>query len=195
MSDVLSLLAAKAKLCDDQHDFRAYLRYIRQHGIDGATLSGFAGACVVRNVVDCGNQRFEFANGESEQFPAFLCEAFGDDGETFTDLAAWPLDRPRHVMTMFGRCGLLGACEAMNPATYFLGNLLDMHRTPLGWLKAGCRGAVVVTPHIAARIFLDLPGKVAAQDEEHGRELEEMRHSILPKDQILVPAKRGGLAA
>ena len=85
--------------------------------------------------------------------------------------------------------------EAINPASYYLNTPLLMHRTPLDWLKAGCRGAVVVVPHVAARMLLDLPGKVAAQDEVHGQELERLRRSVLPVDQILVPTIKEGLAA
>jgi len=156
---------------------------------------GFIGASIVRNVIDCENHRFEFASDHQDQFPAFVCEAFGPDGECAVDIVAWPLERPGHVMTMFGRCGLLGAWEAINPASYYLNTPLLMHRTPLDWLKAGCRGAVVVVPHVAARMLLDLPGKVAAQDEVHGQELERLRRSVLPVDQILVPTIKEGLAA
>lgn len=195
MSNPIVLHASLENIQSHQDDPIAYRNYIRLHEIDQALVCGFAGACVVRNVMDCGNQRFDFANGEAEQLPAFVCEAFGSDGESLVDLVAWPLDSPNKVMSMFGRCGLLGAWEAMNPATYFMDSSLVMHRTPLEWLQAGCRGAVVVTPYVAARMFLDLPGKIAARDDIHGRQLEALRRSVLPKDQILVPTGHGEIAA
>ena len=43
--------------------------------------------------------------------------------------------RPSHVLSMFGRCGLLGAGEALAPGTYFMGSVLIMHRTLLDWLS------------------------------------------------------------
>ena len=195
MNDPVILRASLENIQSHQDDPIVYRNYLRLHQIDQTTVRDFAGALVVRNIVDCGGNRFEFARPSDDQFPAIVCEAFGSDGETVIDLVAWPLDRPKHVMTMFGRCGLLGAWEAMNPATYYLDAPLLLHRTPLEWMQAGCRGAVVVVPHVAARMILDLPGKVAVRDADHGRQIEAIRQSVLPPNQVLVPVSRKGLVA
>ena len=146
----------------------AYMEYIRKHQLEMSTIFDFAGLCAVLPISVCGNGRFDFLVAT---VPGFVCEAFGEDGQTVIDLVAWTIDRPDQVLSMFGRAGLLGAWEAMNPATYFMGGLLKLHRTPLEWLKADCRGSTVVTSHIAARMLLEAPGNIAADNHAHGREI------------------------
>jgi len=191
MSMHVSMLEARAEYYCSDHDFGRYLGYSRLHEFDFSNLSSFAGATAVMRVVDCGRNRFEFSHCFPHQpnFPAFVCEALDKDGETAIDLVAWPLCQPRRVLTMFGRCGILGAWEALNPTRYTFDAPLIVHRTPLDWLKAGCTGAAIVTGNIATRMLLDLPGKLAAQDERHGREIEALRRSVLPKNQVLVPSQ------
>lgn len=157
------------------------IEYARRHELDVDTIARFAGAFGIAEVIDCNNRRFDFRESDNS-FAAAIIEAFGSDGETCVDLVGWPLDRPDYVMTVAGRCGLLGAWEAMNPATYIMGARLRMHRTPLGWLKAGCEGAVVVVAQIAARMLLELPGKVAGEDPRHARALQRLARSVVPDD-------------
>jgi hypothetical protein len=72
---------------------------------------------------------------------------------------------------MFGRCGLLGLWQAMAPGTYFMGGSLKLHRSPLAWLQAGCDGAAIVDRYLAGRQLLEAPGRIAAEDKAHGREI------------------------
>jgi hypothetical protein len=174
---------------------RENLNYVRKHDLNKLQINGFAGAYAVLPIADCGNGRFDFIGSDCDQVNAFICEAFDDDGETVVDLVAWPLERPAHVLSMFGRCGLLGAWEAMNPAAYIFDTPLVMHRTPLDWLKADCKGAAVVTPRIWARIFLDLPGNIAAQDVQHARELVAIVESLFDRRRFVVPAQERSAAA
>ena len=162
-------------------------QYLRHNRLDVSTFDGAIGGYGVLPVRECGNGRFDFAHDGMGPL-CFVCEAIGRDGETVTDLVAWPVDDPFHVMTMFGACALVGEWEADNPATYFMESPLVMHRTPLDWLKAGCRGAAVVTPHRAARFLLDVPGRIAAQDYEHGRDLNSLIAGLFPAERDLIPA-------
>lgn len=141
MMDIDSaLVAARAEFYDRSHAHPEFIHYVRHHGLELGRISGFAGATGMLPVVDCGQGRFGW-DAPGELIQAFICEAYAEDGETVIDLVAWPTDRPGYVLTMFGRAPILGLWEAMNPATYFGGKALQMHRTPLEWLQSGCRGS------------------------------------------------------
>ena len=162
------------------------------------TIAAFIGGYGLASIIECGGNRFEFADlNESAQpsFDAFVFEAFDADGETVIDLVSWRPDEPSHVLSMFGRCGLVGLWEAMGPATYFMGGFLTMHRTPLDSLKAGCKGAAVVTSSIAARQLVDIPGRVAARDQAHGRQLSQLLQSVVDPNKIIVPSRPWRAAA
>lgn len=185
MEQLPAILAARAEFYERVETTEAYLTYVRQHGIDIGRITDFAGATGVVEIVDCGNNRFDWT-GPGTAVTAFVCEAMEADGETVIDLVAWPVDRPAHVMTMLGRAVLLGMWAAMNPATYYMGKSLIMRRTPLDWLAAGCDGAAVVHAGRAGRAFLDIPGPILAQDKCHARELLDIARSVVDERQIRV---------
>ncbi|HEY8577178.1 MAG TPA: hypothetical protein VIL88_12650 [Devosia sp.] len=180
------LLAAREEFYDRADAHPEFIHYVCHHGLELGRISGFAGAMGIVPVVDCGSGRFDF-DAPSEMIQAFICEAYAEDGETVIDLVAWPVDRPKHVMTMFGRAPILGLWEAFNPASYYGGKPLQMHRTPLEWLKAGCRGAAVVRPVLAARLLFELEGAVAAADQRHAQELHQIISMVIPKGKVVVP--------
>ncbi|MEQ8480096.1 MAG: hypothetical protein RIC18_05495 [Hoeflea sp.] len=130
------------------------------------------------------NDRFDF---DPMGIEAFVFEAKGEDGETVIDLVAWPIDCPGHVLTMFGRCGLIGAFSAFNPATYYGGSLLPVYRSPMELFRAGFNGAAIAVPHIAARQLIDLPGRVVARDLRHGIELQRLIEGNC-RGRVTVPA-------
>ena len=181
------LQQALAEFYDSPWPGDVYRDYVQANDLDLRTIHNLAGATSVLPVVDCGSGRFDW-RARGETFPAFVVEALGADGETTIDLVAWPLDRPHHVLTMFGRASLLGLWQALNPASFFMGKALAMHRMPLDWLKAGCSGAAVVVPGLAARVFLDIPGPIAARDRLHARELSRIARRIIEEVQIGVSA-------
>jgi hypothetical protein len=186
----IALMAARADLYGFAFASPAYLKYVRQHGIDVDRMSDFAGASALAPIVDCGGGRFDwpgFGQDEEQQHvDAFIVELFADDGETVLDIVAWPVDRPQHVMSMFGRAALAGEWEAFNPATFYMGKALVMHRTVLDWLKAGCRGAAIVDKRLAARALVDVPGPVAARDRHHAQELIAIIRSLIGPQKIVV---------
>ncbi|RUT28499.1 hypothetical protein EMQ25_16080 [Arsenicitalea aurantiaca] len=189
-----ALLAARHELYELAWANPTYLAYVHQHRLDPGALAAFAGATATLSVVDCGNGRFDW-EAPGDRLDVFVCEALDADGEATLDLVAWPLNRPSHVLTMFGRAPLLGLWEAMNPATYFMGKSLVMHRTPLDWLKSGCSGAVILNSRLAARLFLDIEGSIAARDQAHARELVQIARSVVDERRIVVAVGDAARAA
>lgn len=179
-----ALIVARQSFYERSYATADFLYYVRRHGLELGRISGFAGATGILPIVDCGSARFDF-EAPGELSAGFICEALAEDGETVIDLVAWPLDRPTTVLTMFGRAPLLGLWEAMNPATYFGGKPLQMHRTPLEWLQAGCRGAAVVRPSAAARLLFELDGAIAGKDERHRRQLVDLLRSVVDDRKIV----------
>lgn len=179
----LSLLEARARLHSAPERDGDGCLYLNGHGIDVKTFRGKIGFWAITDITDCGGGRFDFAeDGEA----AFVIEALGEDGETVVDLVAWPIGAPERVLTMFGRCGLLGLAEALCPTTFFIGCVLDMHRTPLDWLKAGCRGAVVVTAAVASREIVNVMVPIAARDHQHGQELQSVAALVTAPQRFVV---------
>jgi hypothetical protein len=181
-----ALVAARAEFYDRAYAHPEFIRYFHQHRLEFDRISGFVGATGILPIVDCGQGRFDW-DAPGEMIQSFICEAYAEDGETVIDLVAWPLDRATTVLTMFGRAPLLGLWEALNPATYFGGKPLQMHRTPLEWLQSGCRGAAVVRPVQAARLLFDLNGAVAGKDRRHARELLHLIRGVVHPGKVLGP--------
>ena len=91
---------------------------------------------------------------------------------------------------MFGRAPLVGMWQAYNPASYVFGRPLQVHRTPLDWLRAGADGCAIVNPRLAAHVLNELPGPIAGQDEAHARELADLVLSTVDLTRIRVPVRR-----
>ena len=188
-----SLTLASAKLAQRVLPYLdETLAYQKANGISAArfslTASDSVGLISFADIVHCGNHRFEFGRPGEGAIPGIVLEAHGADGETVVDLVAWPVDRPEYVMTMYGRCGFLGAFAVTNPAAYYMGFALPLFRTPLEFLQAGCVGAVPIVSSIAAWMMFDMPeAQFVARDKAHAQRLEVMRHSVMPRDQIKVP--------
>jgi hypothetical protein len=161
-------------------------QYIRQHHLDFANVEAAAGFLAVLPL-RIEQAWFDFAD-EGEL--GVVIEAFGEDGETVDDLAAWPVAAPDRLYSMFGRVPVLGAANISNPATYFLGRPLQVHRTALSWLKAGGTGCVVVNEPAAARMLIDVPGNYAGEDRKHAVDLRRMGERLLDPKRILYPARR-----
>lgn len=169
----------------------AYVAYVHQHGIDPWGVVPHAGVTGIVSIFDCSNGQFDFEphlHCPDQPFDAFVCEVLDFDGVTTIDLVAWPLDRPNHVLTMFGRAPAVGMWEAENPTSYYMGKTLPMRRTPLEWLSAGCSGAAIINNRLAARWLLDLPGPVAARDHAHARQLHQIKQSLAEGIKVMIAA-------
>ena len=143
------------------------------------TMSDCTGIFTLARIAVHRNDRFDF---DPLGIEAVVFEAIGEDGETPIDLVAWPIDCPGRVLTMFGRCGLIGAFCAFNPATYYAGSVLPVYRSPVELFRSGSGGAA-----IAVRQLIDLPGRVVAQDLRHGIELQRMLEKNF-NGRVTVPA-------
>lgn len=160
-----------------------FLAYVRSNRLDTWTIGWHAGAIAILPIARHPNNRFEFDdNGDL----GFVCHAFAADGETVTDLVAWPLEHPECPLAMFGRCGLLGLWQANAPGTYFMGGSLLLHRTPLAWLQAGCDGAAIVDRYLAGRQLLETPGRIAVEDREYGREIAALLRAAADIDNKVI---------
>lgn len=182
------LLARRELLARAGGTMTASSDYRLAHGLDWRLIAAHAGTLAVVQVEFLPQGRFEFADdGE----PAAVIEALDTDGETVLDLVAWPVAEPTRVTSLFGRAPLVGMYAAVNPATYFWDRPLQVHRTPLDWLKAGFDGCAVVEPRLAARVLNDdVPGRIAGQDAEHARELATLLRSVVNVDRVVAPVRR-----
>jgi hypothetical protein len=162
--------------------------YHLRHGISWSTIEAHAGVLTVIPVLFYTGGKFDFTDYEGEQ--AVVIEAFEEDGETTLDLVAWPVDRPAQVASMFGRAPLVGMWQVYNPASYIFDEPLQVHRTPLDWLKADGGGCAIVTPRLAAQVLNDLPGRIAGHDPAHALELGRLLESIVDLSRIVAPMRR-----
>lgn len=171
-------LRAEARIGSDE-----FLSYVRANRLDTLTIGWHAGAVAVLPIARHPGNRFELDDAGD---PGFVCHAFAADGETVTDLVAWRLEEPECPLAMFGRCGLLGLWQAMAPGTYFMGGSLKLHRTPLAWLQTGCDGAAIVDHYLAGRQLLEVPGRVAAGDRAHAREVARLLRTTADIDNKVI---------
>ena len=119
--------------------------------------------------------RFDFTYPkEREAEPAAVIEALGADAATCIDLVAWPLHAPERFASLFGDVVLLGIDRVGSAATYFGGQPLQLYRTPLAWLQAHCRGAVIINPHGAPLVLQNALGRVAGEDIDHARTIQKL---------------------
>jgi hypothetical protein len=82
--------------------------------------------------------RVRFLDGDTFEFAddgdrALVFRVF--DCGTQVDLVAWS-HKQKKLTTWRGVAFALGQDQIFNPATYFAGGALHVHRTPLDWLKA-----------------------------------------------------------
>jgi hypothetical protein len=117
-------------------------------------------------------------------------EVLDADGATVIDLCAWPLGRPHEFATAIGRGDVLGANQIVNPATYFGGHPLAVHKTPEAWLRAGSAGCAPLNSTGAARIIGEAPGAISADDDAHARDLARLLHPFFNLAHIFVPFQK-----
>lgn len=165
---------------------RDWLKFINTNGIDLREVYARCGCIAVTCCEFFDGRRFDFA-GPDDELSAVLF-ALGEDSETVVDLAAWPIADPAKFATAIGHGTVLGIDQITNPASYFRDEPLRLYRTPLAWLRAGCRGAVVLQPGLAAVSTLArAPSRIACEDRDHAREIAAMLRGCFPLDRILAP--------
>ena len=189
-----AILEARADLYERADPTEAFLDYISEQHLDLDVINRFGGISARTRILICGKGRFDFAPaGHPDAVEGFVIEAFDADDETVIDLVAWPIRHPDKAMSLFGRVGLLGIANAVNPASFYLDTPLRIARNPLRWLQAGGTGACVIDPHRAAFELIDASGlgRIAGEDLAHTRDLIRLVESIVDRSRfvILNPAR------
>jgi hypothetical protein len=85
------------------------------------------------------------------------------------DLVAWPPDTGK-LGTWCRGAFALNEDAIWNPAAYFMGSALRVHRTPLEWLSAERDGIVIVQPQLAYAMLRDIP-RIIVDDVQLARQI------------------------
>jgi hypothetical protein len=137
-------------------------------------------------VVQVGDANFEFSrhlDGDDRVAMTFVCRNHIGDP---IDVAAW--SPPHPVSLWLGWAALLGAEGLFKPR---MTEGLAVHATPLEWLRAACRGVVVLDPQKAkGLLYRAQPLEVATVDQ--GREL---RRAMEVKPPIILVSQNWRAAA
>ena len=117
---------------------RDLTHYLRRHDVDIDHCINVAGP-IVRLAVAFEHGLFGYDPfGEA----AAVVSVRDENAERLIDLAAWSLKDPMIFAPFLDHAGLLGGDAVLNPASFHAGPC-PIWLTPLDWLQAGCKGAVV----------------------------------------------------
>lgn len=185
-------IAARAKLTPE------HKRMLKAAGVPSSIFEVHGLIGIAR--VDVDGDRFDLSPAGSEMFivPARVDPEIGPAeidhpepmgavvyGDT-VDMIAFDLDKPERFASLTGLAPCLGfALFGDTVAT-------SVWKSPLGWLQARCRGICPLTrdPVELRAILMRLPGPIAAEDIEHGRELDRLLARPLPHPPIFVHKAR-----
>ena len=182
---MFELLLARQQFYQRADWTKATADYVAEHDIDLAAVNAYAGLITVTDCTFPGNGHFTLADEGGKA--AAVIEVLDEDDETIIDLAAWPVDRPDAFATMFD-ADALGMARVVNPATWAFGGVLNVWRTPLRWLQAGCQGCVILDHRNVASWLREALGPIEVEDVEHAKQVEAMLNlPPWPRKQILVP--------
>jgi hypothetical protein len=177
---LVSLMAAR--LFNESLPDPATWDLMRSDSIEPDLVCDLAGPIVCQNA-GFYTDRFELDPlGEA----CLVMSVLGEDAETTVDLVGWSAQEPERFASMFGTCGTLGIDQLLNPATYYGGLPCPIWQTPWNWLKAGCRGVVVLDGDKAHSEFRMAKGLLAVESVEHGRDL--VLSGRIPESRLVVPA-------
>ena len=110
------------------------------------------------------------------------------------DLIAWKPDG-RTLASWRGVAFALGEDAIGNPASYFMGDALWVHRDPLAWLKADREGIVIVQPRFTYAYLRHTP-RLAFSSATHARQVQAWLQPPKPKVKFLIktPEERAAAA-
>jgi hypothetical protein len=83
--------------------------------------------------------------------------------------------------------------DIFNPGTYFAGNALRIHASPLEWLRADREGIVIVRPDLASAYLANCQ-RISFANADHARQAEKWLEPHKPKVEILVEVKERAAA-
>jgi hypothetical protein len=167
--------------------------WLKSHGVDVPRALNLVGPIVEHDVIVFPRAMFDFAApGSENSVRAVVHLAVGADAETPIDLVAWTRERPNRILRCLAVAPAIGIDQLLNPASYFAGRPLRVHRSALAWLASGCDG-VVPLDRAAMRnrldfLALELDGcRLAAESLEHGRALRTELAPLPARVRIVVP--------
>jgi hypothetical protein len=167
------------------------MHWLARSGVNIANVLNIVGP-IAELAVKIQGQRFRFCNANTgDKILAVVHVAVGPDGETPIDLVAWQRQKPHRIVQAVGAIEALSVEQILNPASWFAGRPLFVHRTPLGWLRGGCQGIVILDPDGVRCRLQKLPVRsggydLAAESPEHGRELRRCLSPLPEGLRILV---------
>lgn len=133
--------------------------------------------------------------------PTFTLDVHGERAFTFRaldrgepiDLIAWN-PRTGSLGSYRGQAFCLGDVDDIfNPATYFAGDALRVHATPLEWLLADREGIVIVHPEFAPAYLAHCP-RIRSSSQEYALQVKRWLQPRKPSVQILVEVEEGAMA-
>jgi len=175
------------------------IAYVKEHKLNLQEINAHAGLFAVC-LCQVAGQHFDFF---PDGVPTAVIEVLAEDGETVIDLVAFPLNAPERFVTAVGEADMLGIANMRSTEQCKFNKPLLVHRTPLNWLKANCRGCVVLNPQWGGYWLRRNNREILAEDLAHGRELWAMlrqkytTRTPLPQfdmKRVLVPVSREKVA-
>jgi hypothetical protein len=153
----------------------AELLWLLDQGVSDKALWPISGATV----------RFEGTTFDLDHERERALTFRAEDRSEVIDLIAWQT-RTGALASWRGQAFCLGdADDILNPATYFAGDALRIHATPLDWLLADRDGIVIVQPHMA-RTYLAGRQRIRCSSKAHARQVEKWLQPLKPTVEILV---------
>jgi hypothetical protein len=105
------------------------------------------------------------------------------------DLVAWS-HRQKQIATWRGVAFALGQDAIFNPATYFMGGALRVHRTALDWLKADREGICIVQPRFAYSQLRHVE-RMLFSNKVYGVQVKRWLQPPEPRAKFLVEIEQG----
>lgn len=182
--------------------------WLTMQGVDVARAWNLAGPICAHDVTLRPRGIFDFSAPEAEN-ESFFWQAQRSararhvravvhiardvDDETPIDLIAWQPQQPDRIFCHLGEVIMLGSSQLDNPASYFAGEPLPVHRTALDWLAAGCHGVVILDVKRFLVRLSALPARpggyaLSAADLDHARLLRALIGS-LDRVRLVIPVK------
>ena len=186
---------AKAKLAAfdlyaGEHFDIDILLSLHEVGVDIDYITNVAGPICHETVSFLEGGRFGY---DALGTMAYIAVVLEEDAETELDIVAWSARQPEVFGVLLGHAALLGSDRVLNLASYCGGRPCPLWRTPLRWLQEQCEGAVVLQAIPASTTLAKASRKLAAEDENHAREL--VRSGAVRRDQVVFPRRARRVAA
>ena len=152
-----------------------------QQGIDWVDCENITGP-LRTHPVQFLKQGFDFC----DRGPAYVIQCVYNENGAALDLVAWSLTEPSKTSLYLGDGIMLGAENAAISALY----PLQVHRSPLKWLKAGCTGICILSATNARKTLGRYRGKLIAEDLKHAKALAKALAPAVGPDRIVMPRLR-----